>query len=112
MMNTLSMIGRLGADPELKTSESGSSVVTFPLAYNEYRKKDGERQSITHWFNCCAFGTMAELCSEFIHKGARVGITGQLRQNKWENKDGEKRSTVEIQVRDIEFLSSNGTPGE
>ncbi|MBN1356152.1 single-stranded DNA-binding protein [bacterium] len=110
MINNVTIIGRLGADPELKSSETGTSVVSFPLAFNEYRKIDGERKSITHWFTCCAFGPLAELCSEFTHKGARVGISGQLRHHTWETKEGEKRGNVEIQIRDIEFLSTNGNP--
>ncbi|MBN1550920.1 single-stranded DNA-binding protein [bacterium] len=112
MINAVTLIGRLGRDPELKTSESGTSIVNFPLAFHEYRQNNGERKTVTHWFNCCAFGSLAEICSEFIHKGSRIGIHGQLRQSNWETKEGDKRSSVEILVRDIEFLSTNGTSTE
>ena len=105
MINTVTMIGRLGNDPELRTSESGTSVVNFRLANHEFRQVDGERQTVTHWFRCVAFGSLAQLCSEFMHKGARVGIHGNLRQNSWETEKGEKRNTVEIHLRDVEFLS-------
>ncbi len=108
MINSITIIGRLGADPEIRTSESGNSVVRFPLAYHEYRQNNGERETVTHWFNCCAFGPLADVCSQFTHKGARVGIHGKLRQNSWMTKEGEKRKSIEIHVRDIEFLSTNG----
>ncbi len=106
MINSVTLIGRLGADPELKTNINGTSIVNFPLACHEYRRTDGGREMITHWFSCCAFGNLARWCSDFAHRGARVGIRGSLKQNTWETKTGEKRNTVEIQVRDIEFISS------
>ncbi len=105
MINTVTLIGRLGNDPELRTSESGTSVVNFNLANHEFRQVNGERQTITHWFKCVAFGSLAQLCSEFMHKGARVGIQGNLRQNSWETKEGDKRLTTEIHLRDVEFLT-------
>jgi single-strand DNA-binding protein len=107
MINSVTLIGHLGKDPELRTTEAGASVVTFPIAYHEFKQINGEKQNVTHWFNCFAFGTLAEICSEFMHKGAKVGITGQLRQKNWETKEGEKRSGVEIQVREVEFLTPN-----
>ncbi len=110
MINSVTLIGRLGKDPELRTTENGASMVKFSLAHNEYRNVNGERKTQTHWFDCIAFGSLAELCSEFIHKGARIGIHGNLKQNRWETQNGEKRSSVEILVRDVEFLSSNGKP--
>ena len=108
MINSVTIIGRLGKDPELRTTENGASMVKFSLAHNEYRNVNGERITQTHWFDCVAFGSLAELCSEFIHKGARVGVHGNLKQNRWETQNGDKRNSVEIFVRDVEFLSSNG----
>ena len=106
MINTVTLIGRIGNDPELRTTDKGSSLVKFPLAYHEYKQVEGERQSVTHWFNCCAFGSLAEICSEFLHKGARVGIQGQLQHRTWNDKEGEKKGMIEILIRDIEFLSN------
>jgi single-strand DNA-binding protein len=108
MINSVTMIGHIGKDPELRTTEAGASVVSFPLAFHEFRGSNGDKQTITHWFNCFAVGSLAELCSEFVHKGAKVGISGQLRQRNWENKEGQKRNSVEIHVREVEFLSPNG----
>lgn len=106
MINTVTMIGRLGKDPELKTTDNGTSLVSFSLAHNEIRTVNGNRESIPHWFRCVAFGALAQLCSEYVRKGSRIGISGALRQRSWETNEGEKRNSVEILVRDIEFLSS------
>ncbi len=108
MINSVTVIGRLGMDPEIRTTESGTSVASFRLANHEYRQVNGERQTVTHWFHCVAFGSLAQLCAEFVQKGAKVGIHGKLRQRLWETPDGDKRSTIEIHVRDIEFLSRDG----
>jgi len=107
MINSVTIIGRLGQDPELRTTENGASLVNFSLAHNEIRLINGAREQIAHWFRCVAFGSLAQLCAEYLSKGSRIGISGTLRQRKWETSEGEKRNTVEILVRDIEFLSSN-----
>jgi single-strand DNA-binding protein len=107
MINSVTLIGHLGKDPEIRTTEGGASVVSFPLAFHEFRQVKGEKQTITHWFNCFAFGSLAEICSEYMHKGAKVGIMGQLRQKTWESKEGQKRNSVEIQVREVDFLNGN-----
>jgi len=112
MINSITIIGRLGQDPELRTTENGSSMVNFNLAHNEIRMVNGNREQTPHWFRCVAFGSLAQLCSEYLNKGSRIGVSGSLRQRKWETSDGDKRSTVDILVRDIEFLSSNNHNGE
>ncbi|HPQ40359.1 MAG TPA: single-stranded DNA-binding protein, partial [bacterium] len=101
------IIGRLGKDPELRTTENGASLVNFNLAHNEIRLVNGTREQIAHWFRCTAFGSLAQLCAEYLSKGSRVGISGALRQHTWETSEGQKRSNVEILVRDIEFISTN-----
>lgn len=105
MINAVTIIGRLGKDPELRTSEAGTSVCEFQLAHHEFRQVNGEHQTITHWFKCVAFGSLAQLCAEFLHKGARIGIHGNLRQKVWETEEGVKRTNVEIHLTDIEFLT-------
>ncbi|MCD4653376.1 single-stranded DNA-binding protein [bacterium] len=112
MINSVTIIGRLGKDPELRTTENGSSLVNFSLAHNENRLVNGNREQIPHWFRCVAFGSLAQLCSEYLSKGSRIGVSGALRQNNWETNEGEKRSSVDILVKDIEFLSSNNRNGD
>ncbi|MBN1297712.1 single-stranded DNA-binding protein [bacterium] len=106
MINTVTIIGRLGKDPEMRVTENGASVANFSLAHNEIRLVNGAREQIPHWFQCVAFGSLAQLCAEYLHKGSRVGISGALRQRSWETNEGEKRNSVEILIRDIEFISS------
>lgn len=106
MINSVTLIGRLGKDPELQTTEAGTSKATFPLAFHEYCMKNGERQTVTHWFTCVAFGPLAELCAEFTHKGCRVGVHGSLQQRSWVDKDGKPAQSVEIRIDDIEFVSN------
>jgi len=107
MINSVTIIGRLGQDPEIRTTENGTSLANFSLAHNEMRLVNGNRETVPHWFKCVAFGSLAQLCVEYLHKGSRVGISGSLKQRSWEAEDGNKRSKVEILVKDIEFLSSN-----
>lgn len=109
MINSVTMVGHVGKDPELHTAESGTSIVRFPFAYHEFRQQNGERQNITHWFNCVAFGNLATICSEFMHKGAHIAINGNLKQRSYENKEGEKRNSIEIHLRDVEFLGTKNT---
>lgn len=109
MINSVTLIGRLGQDPELRTTENGTSIANFSLAHNEIRLVNGNRETVPHWFRCVAFGSLAQLCVEYLHKGSRIGISGSLKQRSWETDDGNKRNTVEILVKDIEFLSANST---
>ncbi|MBN1878918.1 single-stranded DNA-binding protein [bacterium] len=111
MINSVTIIGRLGQDPELRTTENGTSMVNFSLAHNEIRLVNGNRETTPHWFKCIAFGSLAQLCVEYLHKGSRIGVSGSLKQRNWEADDGNKRSLVEILVKDIEFLSSNRSNG-
>lgn len=112
MINSVTIIGRLGKDPELRTTENGASMVNFNLAHNEIRLVNGAREQIAHWFRCTAFGSLAQLCAEYLSKGSRIGVSGALRQRSWETSEGQKRNSVEILVRDIEFLSKNNRNGD
>jgi len=114
-MNTLIVIGNLGQDPELKYTPSGTAVVNFSIAVNEhYKDKDGNKVQKTNWFRVNAFQRTAEIISEYCKKGSRIGITGQLQQRIWTDKDGGNHSVVEIRAREIELLSAregNGNNG-
>jgi len=106
-MNTLIVIGNLGQDPELKYTPSGTAVVNFSIAVNEhYKDKDGNKVQKTYWFRVNAFQRTAEIISEYCKKGSRIGITGQLQQRIWTDKDGGNHSVVEIRAREIELLSA------
>lgn len=70
MINSVTLIGRLGQDPELRTTENGMSIANFSLAHNEVRLVNGNRETVPHWFRCVAFGSLAQLCVEYLRKAA------------------------------------------
>lgn len=105
-INTATISGNLGADPELRTTASGTSVLTFQVAVNE-RVPDGNGgwKDHAHWIKCVVFGSRADGLVSYLHKGSKVTVTGRLRQEKWE-KDGQKHSTVSLKVEDLDFGST------
>ena len=110
-INKVIITGNLVRDPELKSLPSGTSVLTFSVAVND-RKKDssGEWKDYPNFIDCSMFGTRAEGLSKYLSKGTKVGIDGKLRWSQWE-KDGQKRSKVDVTVDNLELLSPrNDTP--
>lgn len=101
-MNLVVLTGRLTRDPEVKFGQSGKAYTKFSLAVDRQFSK-GE----TDFINCAAFGKTAELIGEYLRKGSKMGITGSLLMNKYEV-NGEKRTTFEVAVQNIEFLDSKG----
>lgn len=100
-INRVDIIGRMTRDIELITTQSGSTVGKFSIAVN---RKYGEKEE-TSFFNCVAFGKTAEVIQQYSPKGKQVAIDGRLNQNRWEDaQTGQKRSTVEIVVENIQFL--------
>lgn len=101
-MNNVSVIGRLTKDIELRYTPQGKAVATISLAINE---KYGEKKQ-THFINAELWGKTAEIASQYLHKGNRVGLTGSLKQHRWEDKNGQKRSTIVILVNKLHFLEN------
>ncbi|HCV35118.1 MAG TPA: single-stranded DNA-binding protein [Acidimicrobiaceae bacterium] len=96
--NTLTIIGNVTRDPELRFTQGGHAIATFGLAWN-LRKQNGEEEAM--FFNVTCWRSLAENVAESITKGARVIVTGRLDHRSWENQEGEKRSAVEIQAEEI-----------
>ena len=112
MLNTVSLIGRLGADPEMRYTSTGIPVANFRIAVNEYRKDPaGEKQEKTHWFSCVAWKNVAETVVKYLAKGSQVGVSGSLQQRSWQTDAGETRSVVEIVVRDLTMLDGRKREG-
>jgi len=112
MINKVILIGNLGADPELKYTQSGVAVATLSVATNErWKDKDGQQQEHTEWHRIVAWRQLAEICNEYYHKGARVYVEGKLQTRKWQDQNGNDRYTTEIVAREMKILSSRGEGG-
>lgn len=108
-INTVSISGNLGRDAELRRTKSGMSVLKFGVAVNERKKNSqtGEWEDYTNWIDCTMFGSRAEKIAEYLTKGTKVSIGGKLRWSQWE-RNGEKRSKIEVVVDEIEFMTNRG----
>jgi len=103
MINQVILVGNLGRDPETKYMPSGSAVTNFSIATTKRWKKDGEQKEHTEWHNIATFGKLAEVCAQYLRKGAQVYIQGELRTRKWE-KNGENHYSTEIIADTMKML--------
>lgn len=104
-LNCFAGIGRLTRDPELRYTPSGKAVCRFGLAINRsFKNQEGNNVEDTLFINVSAWGGQAEYCSQFLKKGRRVAVNGELRSNNWQDRDGNKRVTYEINARSVQFL--------
>lgn len=105
-INRVNISGNLTRDPELRVTAAGSNILTFGVAVNDRRRnpKSGEWEDYPNFIDCVVFGNRAELLQKFLSKGSKVAIEGKLRWSQWE-KDGQKRSKIEVIVDEVEFLS-------
>ena len=106
-INKVVISGNLTRDPELRQTANGFPVLGFGVAVNERRKnpQTGEWSDYPNFIDCTMFGARAESVSRFLTKGSKVAIEGKLRWSQWE-RDGQKRSKIEVVVDEIEFMSS------
>ena len=100
MINQVVLTGNLGRDPELRYSASGMPIATFSLCFKSGKDKTG-------WVNVVSFNKLAENIASHLSKGSRVGIIGVLDENKWEDNQGSKRSTLQVICNNIEFIKTN-----
>ncbi len=108
-VNKVILVGRLGADPEVRYTPGGAAVANFRMATSENWTKDGEKQERTEWHRIVAFGKLGEICGEYLVKGKQVYIEGRIQTRSWEDRDGNKRWTTEIVASSMQML---GSPGE
>lgn len=106
-INRVNITGNLTRDPELRATAAGTQVLSFGIAVNDRRKnpQTGEWEDYPNYIDCTMFGTRAEAVGRYISKGSKVAIEGKLRYSSWE-RDGQKRSKLEVVVDDLEFMSS------
>jgi single-strand DNA-binding protein len=114
MLNKVILVGRLTGNPELRVLPSGMAVAVFTIAVNKrYKDKNGNWQEESSFFDVESFGQLAERIGKQLSKGYKVLIEGQLRQDRWEDKNGEKRSKVKIIAEKVVLLSKpNGNNTE
>ncbi len=111
LRNKVSMIGRIGAKPEIKTLAGGYQITRFSLAINERKKnKAGEWEDFTHWHSLTAWGKLAESISKNTDKGVEIAIEGKLVNNNYETKEGEKRYSTEIEVSEYMVFKTKEVP--
>jgi len=99
------LIGNLGGDPEVRYTQDGTAVANFSLAVTE--KVKGEDQ--TQWFRITAWRRLGEICGEYLSKGKQVYVEGRLRTSEWEDRDGNKRFTVEVTASQMQMLGAKGS---
>ncbi|MGB0620630.1 MAG: single-stranded DNA-binding protein [Myxococcota bacterium] len=104
-VNKAILVGNLGRDPELRHTPNGQAVVNFTLATSEsWTDKSGERQERTEWHRIVVWGRQAEMCNQYLSKGRTVYVEGRIQTREWEDKDGNKRYTTEINASNVNFI--------
>jgi len=112
-VNKVILVGRLGRDPELKYTASGTPFCRFSVATDDVwnDKGSGERQERTEWHSIVAWDRLAEICNQYLTKGKLVYIEGSLQTREWDDQEGNKRKTTEIRARDMVMLSGGAADG-
>lgn len=117
-VNKVVLVGNIGRDPEVRTMQDGSKVVSFSIATSEYWKDkvSGERKERTEWHRIVIFNpALAELAEKYLHKGSRVYLEGQLQTRKWQDQNGLERYTTEVVLPrfrgELVLLDSRGEGG-
>ncbi|MFN2196746.1 MAG: single-stranded DNA-binding protein [Anaerolineales bacterium] len=104
-LNKVMIIGRLGRDPEMRYTPSGRPVTTFSVATSRsWNTSEGERRTETEWFNVVAWGSLAEICKQYLNKGQQVYVEGRLQTRYWDDADGNKHYSTEIVVNEMIML--------
>ena len=111
-INRVNISGNLTRDPELRATAGGTQVLSFGVAANDRRRnpQSGEWEDCPNFVDCMLFGTRAEAVSRYLSKGSKVAIEGKLRYSSWE-RDGQRRSKLEVVVSDIELMSRSPNDG-
>jgi single-strand DNA-binding protein len=111
-INKVILVGHLGADPEMKYTAGGSALCTFRLATGEsFTDRDGQPQTRTEWHRVVTWGKLAENCGQYLSKGRLAYVEGSIRTRAWDDSNGVKRYTTEVNARDVQFLSGGGGGG-
>lgn len=104
-MNKVIIIGRLGRDPELRYTQTGTPACTFSIATDEsYIDRDGNKVNRAEWHRIVTYQKTAENCAQYLAKGSQVCVEGSLATRKWQDQQGQDRYTTEIKAQRVQFL--------
>ncbi len=102
LRNRVTLIGRLGKEPEVRTIEGNKKMVRLSLATNsDYFNKDGEKVKDTQWHNLVVWGNLSEMCEKYLCKGKEIAVEGKIVYRYWDDKDGITHCITEINVLDL-----------
>jgi len=107
-MNNITLVGRLGKDPETKNTPNGTVVTTMSLGVDRISKGD----RVVDWFDCTAFDKTGKLITDWCKKGDRIGVTGSLQTRTWKDNDGKSHKFTFIMVEKVEFLNDKPRTAE
>ena len=111
-LNRIELIGRLGKDPETHLTTTGKKVCTFSIAVDRHRKNvEGEMKPATDWFNVEAWGHLAEVIQQYLHKGRLIYLDGRVQTERKEH-EGESRTTIKVIARSMQMLERRPEEGE
>jgi len=103
--NKIIIIGNLGRDPEARVAPSGDNVASFSLATSERRQNQPE---VTTWFNVSAWGQLADIATQYLHKGSYVYVEGSLTQREYTTREGAARFSLDVRARELRMLDKRG----
>lgn len=112
-VNKVILVGNLGNDPEVRSTNSGSTMTTVSIATSESWKdrQTGQQQERTEWHRVVFFNRLAEIARDYLKKGSKVYVEGSLRTRKWQDQDGKDRYTTEIMGNEMQMLDGRGAGG-
>ena len=109
MYQSVTVIGHLGRDPEMRYTSSGVAVTNFSVATSrKWTDAAGAAQERTTWFKVSAWRKLAETCNQYLHKGQLVMVEGEIDASAWTGQDGTAKATLELTARTVKFLSKGG----
>jgi single-strand DNA-binding protein len=106
-VNKVILVGRLGKDPETRYTSSGQAVCNFTMATDEtYKDRAGERQKRTEWHRIVVWAKQAEIAQKYLRKGSLIFVEGRIQTRQWDDREGQKRTSVEIVANNFRMLGS------
>lgn len=104
-VNKVILLGRIGQDPEVRFMPNGEAVANFTMATSEsWQDQQGQKQERTEWHRLVAFRKLAEIISQYVHKGSQLYVEGKLQTREWQDQQGQKRYTTEIVIDEMQML--------